>query len=54
MKDLALNKLIGALVAVVIAFSPCADARQDNSVGDSGITPLFASHAPLKVTIEAP
>jgi hypothetical protein len=54
MKDLVFNKRIGALVAVFIAFSPCADARQDDPDGDSGVAPLFASHAPLEVTIEAP
>ena len=54
MNDLALNRLIGALAAVFISFSPCADAGQDNPDGDSGIAPLFASHAPLEVTIEAP
>jgi hypothetical protein len=54
MKDLSLSKLIGALVAVFISFSAYADTRQDNPDGDSGIAPLFASHAPLEVTIEAP
>jgi hypothetical protein len=54
MNDLALNRLIGALAAAFILFSPCADAGQDNPDGDSGISPLFASHAPLEVTIEAP
>jgi hypothetical protein len=54
MKDLALNKLIGTLVAVFISFSAYADAAQDHPDGDSGFAPLFASHAPLEVTIEAP
>ena len=54
MKNLVLNELIGTLVAVFISFSAYADARQDHPDSDSGFTPLFASHVPLEVTIEAP
>lgn len=44
----------GALLAVFISFSPCADALPGNLNGDSSVKPLFASHALLAVTIEAP
>ena len=54
MKILVTNGLLGIICAVSISISPCADAREDNPVGDSGLAPLFADHAPLAVTIEAP
>jgi hypothetical protein len=54
MKIPALNELSGALVAIFISFSACADPLPHNPGGDAGFAPLFASHAPLEVTIEAP
>jgi len=42
------------LVAVCVAFSPGAGAQHDNPYYASGTAPLFASHSPLTVTIEAP
>jgi len=54
MKNLTLNELIGALAAIFFSFSACADPLADNPDGDPAIAPLFASHAPLAVTIEAP
>lgn len=54
MKNIALNGLIGALFALLIAWSPCATAERDYADGKSSTAPLFANHAPLEVTIEGP
>jgi hypothetical protein len=54
MKNIALNGLIGALFAVLLAWSPCATAERDDTDDKSSTAPLFANHAPLKVTIEGP
>jgi hypothetical protein len=48
------NILAGVLVAAALSMSPPADARQDDLEPPPGPAPLFASHTPLKVTIEAP
>ena len=49
-----MNTLIGFLVAALLAMSPFAEARQLDAELDRTGAPLFASHAPLQVTIEAP
>ena len=46
--------LIGILVAALIAILPPAEARQNDPEAGQAIVPLFASHTPLLVTIEAP
>jgi hypothetical protein len=53
-KILASNGLIGVLFAICISYSSCAGARDDNPDSHPGLAPLFANHAPLDVTIEAP
>jgi hypothetical protein len=53
-KILTSNGLIGVLFAVCISYSSCAGARDDNPDSHPGLAPLFANHAPLEVTIEAP
>jgi hypothetical protein len=49
-----LNWLSGALFAALFLCSASANAELDYPDGHSDLAPLFASHAPLAVTIEAP
>jgi len=51
---LSLIPLIRALPAVLLIVSPSAGAQQSDSAVSPAIAPLFASHAPMQVTIEAP
>jgi len=53
-KFLTKKSLIGMLLAVLFAISPSAETQQNDSAISQAIAPLFASHSPLQVTIEAP
>ena len=46
--------LVGILLAVILSISPSAAAQQNDPEVRQAIAPLFASHLPLQVTIEAP
>ena len=53
-KFLATKSLIGMLLAVLFAISPSAEAQPNEPPISQEIAPLFASHSPLQVTIQAP
>ena len=53
-KPLAKNSLIGMLLAALFTMSPSAEARPGDPEVSQAVAPLFASHTPLLVTIEAP
>jgi len=53
-KPLAKNSLIGMLLAALFTMSPSAEARSGDPEVSQAVAPLFASHTPLLVTIEAP
>jgi hypothetical protein len=44
----------GMLIAALLSVSASTDAHESESGGSSKIAPLFASHSPLVITIEAP
>jgi hypothetical protein len=54
MNILANKRLVGVLVAAVLALSLPVAAQQEDAEPRPGLAPLFASHAPFAVTIEAP
>ena len=54
MRNLAIQSLRGTLLAALLSVSPFSSAEVDDAPDDINKTPLFESHAPLPVTIEAP
>jgi hypothetical protein len=54
MTNLAIQSLRGALLAALLSVSPFSAAEFGDAADDSNKAPLFASHVPLQVTIEAP
>ena len=54
MRNLAVQSLRGALLAALLSVSPFSSAEVSDAPDDIKIAPLFASHAPLQATIEAP
>jgi hypothetical protein len=55
MKNLAIHRLTATFLSAVFLASLPAVAQQDEpGVGPRSLAPLFASHAPMSVTIEAP
>lgn len=54
MRNLPVPSLAGVVLAAFISCSPPASAVDSDSVEGNGIAPLFASHTPLQVRIEAP
>ena len=48
------KSLIGLLLAVLLVTTPSSEAQQNDPTVSQAVAPLFASHLPLRVTIEAP
>ena len=54
MRNLTIQSLRGTLLAALLSVAPFSAAEVGDAPDDSKKAPLFASHAPLQVTIEAP
>ena len=48
------TSLVGVLLAALLTISPPAEAQQNDPEIRQAVMPLFATHTPLQVTIEAP
>ena len=48
------TSLVGILLAALLTISPSAEAQQNDPEIRQAVMPLFATHSPLQVTIEAP
>ncbi len=50
----AIKSLIGVLLATLLIIAPSSEAQQNDPAVSQAVSPLFASHSPLQVTIAAP
>ncbi len=50
----AIKSLIGVLLATLLIIAPSSEAQQNDPAVSRAVSPLFASHSPLQVTIAAP